>query len=265
MTTPFARHRRRFLRAVSALGAVALILPLTSCATGGATGLSGRGSANPGDRWVLFVGNSLTYQNDLPDMLERVARLSGDDSLRAAVIASPDYALEDHYLGGEVQRALAAYDWSIVVMQQGPSSLPASQDHLRAWTAAFAPLIREAGAEPMLYQVWPAAVRRGLDAANVLTSYTNAAAAVDGILAPAGDAFTAALDADPAIGIHAGDGFHPSARGTYLAAITILARINEMDPRSLPPTIPRHSAPDSVVRALQDAAAVALARNPERP
>ncbi len=217
-----------------------------------------------GNRRVLFVGNSLTYYNDLPAMVQSLARSAGDTALRTAVIAEPDFALEDHYYVGTVQKTLERSDWEFVVLQQGTSALPASQAHLRSWTTQFAPLIRAAGAEPVLYQVWPMTSRR-FDAEAAVTSYFNAAVAVQGIFAPAGDAFTDALALDPDVDVYAGDGLHPSQRGTYVAAVVILSRLNGTAPESLPPRIPGASTDTATVRLLQRAAAMALARHPATP
>jgi hypothetical protein len=235
-----------------------------ACATSG-SGPFGRADAPPDARWVLFIGNSHTYVNDLPVMLHKLARMTGDETLLFEAIAAADFALEDHWNTGPARDALTKYDWDFVVLQQGPSSRPANQLHLLSWTQQFAPLITAAGAEPVLYQIWPDIFNRDNDAANALLSYSNAAAAVDGLLAPAGDAFTAALDADATIGVYGADGLHASVRGSYLAALTILARINTLDPRTLVDSIPDSPTPAAVVHQLQDAAYTALQRNPARP
>ncbi len=235
-----------------------------ACATSG-SGPFGRDGAPPDTRWVLLIGNSHTYVNDLPVMLHKMARMTGDETLLFEAIATADYALEDHWNAGTARYALTQYDWDFVVLQQGPSSRPANQLHLLSWTQQFAPLIQAAGAEPVLYQIWPDIYNRANDAANALLSYTAAAAAVDGLLAPAGDAFTAALDADGTIGVYSNDGLHASVRGTYLAALTILARINALDPRTLVDSIPDSPTPAAVVQQLQGAAYTALQRNPARP
>lgn len=239
-----------------------VLLLLAACLP--ALGPSGTIPRVSGDRRVLFVGNSLTYSNDLPGMVQTLARAAGDTALRTASIAEPDFALEDHYNVGVVQQSLDRSDWEWVVMQQGTSALPESQRNLRSFAQQFAPLIRAAGAEPVLYQVWPVTSRR-FDADAAITSYHNAAVAVSGVFAPAGDAFTDALGLDPGIGVYSADGLHPSRRGTYVAALVILARLTDVNPESLPPTIPGTSTDTAVVRRLQRAAAMALARHAARP
>lgn len=232
-----------------------------ACSGAGPAVLQG---ADSNARKVLFVGNSHTYTNDLPGMLDSLARMSGNAVLRAEAIAFGGYSLEDHWARGDARRALERERWDFVALQQGSSALPESQVHLATWTMKFAPIIRNAGAEAVLYQIWPSATRR-MDAANALASYRAAAHSVNAILAPAGDAFTVALDADPAIGLYAADGLHASVRGTYLTALTLLARIDGSDPRRLPKRIPGSNTAPEIVRMLQQAAAGALARNPARP
>ena len=217
-----------------------------------------------GNRRVLFIGNSHTYMNDLPGMVQALARDVGDTALRTAEVAEANFALEDHMYAGNARAALRESTWEWVVLQQGTSALPESQLHLEFWTREFRPLVEGAGATPVLYQIWPMTSRR-FDADAALTSYWNAAAAVEGVLAPAGDGFTAALEANPAIGVYSSDGLHASRRGTYIAALTIVGRILDVHPESLPPRIPGAREDTLVVRALQRAVAVALDRSPARP
>lgn len=250
---------RRLRLLLLAVGGFALSACLGALGPG-----SGRIPSLVGDRRVLFVGNSHTYANDLPQMLQELARLAGDTALRTAAIAYANFALEDHYYLGDAPKALERSGWEFVVMQQGTSAAAASQAHLAYWSAQFDPLIRAAGAEPVLYQIWPLASQRSL-AADALKSYHNAAVEVGGILAPAGDAFTAALEEDAGVGVYAADGLHASPRGTYLAALVLLSRLTDVAPGSLPPAIPGFPEDTSVVRLLQRAAGVALERTPARP
>lgn len=240
-----------------ATGAALLLLIASACAGKSITGTGFR----EGTARVLFVGNSLTYSNSLPSMFLALAKLGGDDEVQASSIAYPDFSLEDHWSDGTVKRALAENKWEYVVMQQGSSALPESQINLRTWTARFAPLIRESGAQPVLFMVWPMA-NRMFDFPNVLNSYRNAAATVGGIFAPAGDAWTvygSTLD------LYSFDGLHPSVYGTYVSALVLLERVRGIRPDQLPATIPGYNVDEPTVRALQAAARVALDRNPARP
>lgn len=212
-----------------------------------------------GSTRVLFIGNSHTYTNNLPGLFIALARSVGDDKLEAASVAYPDFALEDHWSEGTALRSLSQNTWEFVVMQQGSSALPASQVHLRTWASQFAPRIRAAGAVPVMFQVWPSIGRPG-DFPAVLESYRSAAGAIDGIIAPAGDAWVAYGDVSRLYG----DDIHGNIKGTYIAAVVLLNRIRGIRPDQLPGRIPGYTFEESEIRALQSAAQTALNRVPAR-
>ncbi len=190
-----------------------------------------------GSTRVLFIGNSLTYVHDVPALVESIARQANDTGLVTAYVAFPDFALEDHWNEGTAGRALSGQQWEFVVMQQGPSSLPANREHLAHWSRAFAPGIRAAGATPVLYQVWPQIGRRG-DAPAVLVSYANAAREVGGRLAPAGAAWDSVLVMDDPFPVYSNDGLHASPYGAWLAAVVLYCTLRDIDPVSLPAALP---------------------------
>jgi hypothetical protein len=172
---------------------------------------------------LLFIGNSLTSANDLPAVVQRLGRLNGIPIATSAV-ARPDFSLEDHWMNGAARRRIRDGGWSVVVLQQGPSALPESRVALRQFTRRFAEEARTIGAQPALYMVWPAKVRLG-DFERVSGSYRLAAEDVGGLLLPAGDAWREAWARDPALPLYAADDFHPSALGSYLAALVIVKAI----------------------------------------
>lgn len=183
---------------------------------------------------VLFIGNSLTYTNDLPGMLGWMLAETGTPAGVAAV-AKPNYGLEDHWRDGEA-RARLAEGWDVVVLQQGPSATE-GRPSLLEYSARFAAEIRAAGARPALYMVWPSE-RRRFDFDGVSASYRMAADTIDGLLFPAGEAWRAAWRRDPLLPLYGPDGFHPSPTGTYLAALVLFSRLSDADPADLPATIP---------------------------
>lgn len=175
----------------------------------------------PFDLEVLFIGNSLTYFNDLPAIFKDLAEAAGVN-VAIGEIARPNYALEDHWADGEAQSEIARGGWDIVVLQQGPSSLPQNRANLLEWSQRFAVEIRRSGARPALYMVWPA---NGGDYDAVSESYRQAAVAVDGLLVPGGEAWREAWRRDPSLRFYGSDGFHPSALGSYLVALAMLEEL----------------------------------------
>lgn len=168
---------------------------------------------------ILFIGNSLTAGNDLPAIVCRLAEAGGHRASCESVVGG-GYALEDHFADGRALQRLGQERWSIVVLQQGPSALESSRVNLREWTAKFASLITAAGARPALFAVWPAKARSS-DFPRVSQSYRIAATDVGGLFFPAGDAWLAAWRRDASLPLYGGDDFHPSAAGSYLAALVI--------------------------------------------
>lgn len=202
----------------------------------------------PATQRVLFIGNSLTYVNDLPGMVQSLAKAGGVDVVCRSV-AFPDYSLEDHWARGDAAKAIREGGWSLVVLQQGPSALPESQVLLREFTKRFDTEIRRAGARTALYMVWPSRAR-SQDFDGVSRSYSNAAADVNGLLFPAGDAWRAAWKRDASLALYSPDGLHPTAAGTYLAALVIVHRAFGIAPSRMP-----HLGIDpSVARVLHQAA-----------
>jgi hypothetical protein len=195
-----------------------------------------------GDLRVLFIGNSLTEANDLPRMVANIASGAGMAGVFAEAVNFGGASLEDQWNHGDALAAIARGDWDVVVLQQGPSALPESRSLLLDYTHRFADRIRAAGARPALYMVWPPLDRAG-DWDAVTGSYSAAARAVEGLLLPAGEAVHEALRRKPTLDLLQADRFHPTATGTYLAALVIYAGLTErsvvgLGRRTAPATLP---------------------------
>ncbi len=210
----------------------------------------------PGGDRVLFIGNSLTEGNDLPLLVEALARAGG----RALTVDAVTYggaALEDHWSRGTQDR-IAAAGFRFVVLQQGPSALPESRTNLREWTRRFDAVIRQNGGRTALYMVWPES-GRSQAFPDVSASYRLAAEDVEGILLPAGDAWVAAWREDPGLRLYGPDGFHPTLLGSYLAALTIYGGLTGASPVGLPPRLQLRNGRSVEVTAREAAIAQAAA------
>jgi hypothetical protein len=210
-------------------------------------------------RPILFVGNSLTYVNDLPGILQAMADSAGGAKLAVETVAFPDFALEDHWAEGTALAAIRGGGWEYVIMQQGSSALLESRINLRQWTGTFSTEIRKVSATPGIYMVWPQSNRQ-FDFQDVITSYTLAANDVGGTLFPVGSAWLAVWKRDPSVALYSLDGLHPSVAGSYLAAAVMYAKLYGKSPVGLPATLRTHSGATVVVdkelsKLLQSAAA----------
>jgi hypothetical protein len=187
-------------------------------------GMLACGSTGPGSSEairVLFIGNSLTYSHDIPALVAGLQGPAQGPAVQVSQVAFGGFSLEDHWQQGDALDSIARGGWDVVVMQQGPSSLPANRQHLIDWAGRFAERIRAVGARPAMYMVWPS----NGDYDGVSRSYTDAAVAIGGMLIPAGEAFRAVLQRHPDITILESDEFHPNATGSYLAALVIYGRL----------------------------------------
>jgi hypothetical protein len=188
---------------------------------------------------ILFVGNSLTYENDLPSIVAEIATMDGV-RLGYTSLTAGNYSLDDHWADGTIQAALAKDKYDILIAQQGPSALPESQVLLRESSVRIANECRAHDTMFGLYMVWPA-LARDFDRDNSIASYTNAADAAGGLLCPAGLAWKLAWQTDRSIPFYGPDNFHPSFQGSFMAAMVIYAAIKnkkDLDFVSKPAGIP---------------------------
>jgi hypothetical protein len=172
---------------------------------------------------ILFVGNSLTYTNDLPSLVKKLGKKDGV-KIKTEVIAFPNYALEDHWNETNVSSALRKTKYDYVIFQQGPSGMPDSRANLVEFTLKFSALCKENNAKMCMYTVWPSG-DRSFDFVNVIKSYEVAADTTESILLPAGVAWKKVFDRQPTFPLYSMDGFHPSVLGSFLSAMVIYASL----------------------------------------
>jgi hypothetical protein len=178
---------------------------------------------------VLFIGNSLTEANGLPSIAEDLAKANGQ-RIETRTVVYPGYSLEDHWNQGDAKRAITGGNWSFVVLQQGPSSLPESRVLLIDYARRFSAEAARAGAKTALYMVWPSTVR-ARDFDGVELTYQTAARELGALLLPAGTAWRLAWRQDATLKLYGEDGFHPSPLGSYLAALVIYQGLTGRSPR----------------------------------
>lgn len=172
---------------------------------------------------ILFVGNSLTYTNQLPELVKELGEQGGLE-IKYTSLSFPNYALEDHWNGGKVQEELDKEKYDMVIAQQGPSALAESQEMLLEYCKKFKKLCDAKKTKLALYMVWPSRSRFS-DLDNVIYSYTHAAKKTKSLLCPVGLAWKNAWALDSSLALYGPDNFHPGIDGSLLAALTIYAAI----------------------------------------
>lgn len=238
------------MRILSLLGLLALL----SC--GAST------EQSDADIRVLFLGNSLTYVNDLPAMVRAIGAADGI-TVQTKTMAHPNWGLEDHWEQGDAVQEVASGKWDVVVMQQGPSAAPASRLDLLTWATKFGTVAAGSGTCVAMYMVWPDASRM-VDFDAVYAHYREAADTVGGQFLPAGDAWTRAWHTTPSLALYGADGFHPSPMGTYLAALVVYGGVTGRPVVGNTASISGVAITQTTRGELQNAAAVALVGAPRK-
>lgn len=234
---------------------LAWILLLTAALSGASWNAAAQDAA---EARVLFIGNSLTSWNDLPLIVEAMAK-SRNIALSTESVTYPDVSLEDHWNRGAV-KTIRRGGWKYVVLQQGPSSLLESRNNLREWAKRFATEIRGAGAVPAFYMVWPDRSRRSFFP-QVREAYRLASEDNGGLFLPAGEGWLTAWQREPGLDLYGPDNFHPSPLGSYAAAAVIFAGLTGQSPEGLPARLKLRSGSDFKVDERKAAVVLEAARD----
>lgn len=174
--------------------------------------------AEKGEMSVLFVGNSLTYSNNLPQLVENAAAEEGV-KMKTDMLALPNYALVDHLADGKLQKMISTGKYDYVVVQQGPSSQEEGRQMLLDTAPVLDGLCKKSGAQLTYFMVWPS--REYYHTFNgVIANYTAAAKSVNAMLCPVGKHWKEVTDTGD-FSYYGFDGFHPSQKGSELVARVI--------------------------------------------
>ncbi len=181
---------------------------------------TGSGTNDPSVVSILFVGNSLTYFNDLPLLVLEGARKKGLN-VRVKSITRGNTALDDHWNEGEVHSAMRTEHFDFVVVQQGPSSQQEGRNILLEYGALFSQLCKEHESRLVFYMVWPALANYHTFN-GVIKNYSDAASENNALLCPVGAAWKAYMDSTGDFSYYGSDQFHPSLTGSLVAAEIIV-------------------------------------------
>ncbi|SNT29378.1 Lysophospholipase L1 [Ekhidna lutea] len=169
---------------------------------------------------ILFVGNSLTYTNNLPELVKNEARKKGF-KVQTTMIAYPNYALIDHLDDGEVQKRIRSGKFDYVIVQQGPSSQSEGREMLLDAGRKFQMLCQQNETELVFFMVWPSLTNYHTFE-GVIKNHRDAAIENEALLCPVGEAWKDYFERTDDSTLYGLDGFHPSRKGSRLAAEVIV-------------------------------------------
>lgn len=178
---------------------------------------------------VLFVGNSYTYYNDLPEVFRQICARNGVaaevDAVTAGGYTLAHFVSENNPYGILLrEKCVSSYDFAVIQEQSVRPAL--SPQTFYKYLRLLLPLIRKTGAVPVLYETWGRAdgaqvlIDRGWTHETMQSKLRSAyehAGREHGIpVAHAGDRFSEAYRAGKCV--FDPDGSHPSPEGTRIAA-----------------------------------------------
>lgn len=202
-------------------------------------------SASPRELRILFVGNSYTHFHRLPSLVRRLI-VSADP--RAVVhvgeVTHSGWDLWRHWRRGTARRRIGRGDLTHVVLQGHSLAALHDPDRLRTAVHHFADVASRVGARTVLYETWARQdgdrVYREGDAAGpadmlarIDQTYRALADETGAEIAPVGPTFMHLSAVLPSVDLFSRDGSHPSQTGSFVAAVTLAARISGIDPRAI--------------------------------
>jgi hypothetical protein len=229
--------------------------------------IPGPDKLDQGGHHVLFIGNSLTYANDLPGLVSDLAASVGD-TIRVLSVAQANFAVIDPALGlSNAVDVIKSQKWDMVVLQQGPTTVGVNRDTLIIATKMLDPLVKAQGGVTAQLMTWPQSSQPQLFPAVLASSQAAAKSVSNGVLIPAGEAWRAALEENSTLPLYGGDGYHPALLGTYLTALVVYEKVTHHDARLLPGTATvlgiKLSTDEATLRLLQRIAHETAAEYPD--
>lgn len=185
---------------------------------------------------VLFLGNSYTYVNNLPQLIKDIASANGDTLIFDSNCPGGQ-ALVGHYNDPITVTKLSSQSWNCVVLQaqsQEPALIPAPY-----YTNTLISAIKldsmikhyNSCSETVFFETWG---RKNGDASNCVSlppvctylgmqnrlraSYKLFADTTHSVFSPAGEAFRKSILLNPSLELYSLDESHPSLEGSYLTA-----------------------------------------------
>lgn len=192
---------------------------------------------------ILFIGNSYTSVNDLPDTFAALA-WAGGHRVQAKALDEGGWTLAEHLAASETAPTIDSERWDDVVLQeqsQLPSLAVERTGMMYPAATRLVAMVRQEGATPLFYLTfghqdgWP---EEGLPdypsmQAAIDTGYMGIADQLGVPVAPVGAAWETVVRAASHPNLWQSDGSHPTVSGTYLAACVFYATIFRQSPVGL--------------------------------
>lgn len=210
--------------------------------------ITGSSLENDSKTRVLFIGNSYTYYNSMPQMVKAMAEIKlPGRQIETKFVGAGGATLKKHWETGWALKEIESGKWDYVILQ-GQSMLGTAviengklyfgkPDLFFTYARKFANVIKENGAEPVFYMTWSR--KDHPDQQKYLSyAYMKMAKELNGKIAPVGLVWNRLRDKH--LDLYQKDGSHPTIQGSYLAAAILFATIFDIKPIGLPGRLVEH-------------------------
>ena len=204
--------------------------------------ISSRAVAEPtgvvtNEKHILFIGNSYTFYNNMPDMVTQIAKSDPENHTRF-VVQSFTWGganLQGLWNDGRALKLIKSKHWDDVVLQEQSywAMLSQSVDNTSRYAQRFDEAIKQGSGQTLLFTTWarqpgskfycdketsflqnPVYMQEQFNLNTKQLSRRLGAVAI-----PVGDYWAAALKRLPGLSLYLEDGSHPSPTGSYLTAL----------------------------------------------
>lgn len=173
---------------------------------------------------ILFIGNSHTYYNDMPELFRERAEEDGY-ACEVTMLAHGGWRLSQHVQEPEARFNIRWGNYDYVVLQEHAHPFVPFAEYEKSITT-LTDWIRAAGAVPVLYLTWakknePEKQQEMTDAAEKMAEKTSA------LLAPVGKLWWGYRKAHPDVEFYQKDDAHATKAGSCFAAGQLWTTIRE--------------------------------------
>jgi hypothetical protein len=192
---------------------------------------------------VLFIGNSYTYYNNLPDLVNEIA-LSFGDTLMHESSTPGGSNFNAHSTNAQTLNKINQKQWDYVVLQAQSQELSFSPFQVASDSYPYAEILvdsifaNSSCTEPLFFMTWgrkygdqsncqfypPVCTYLGMQQ-RLRENYLDMSFLHNASCSPVGMAWKKFIEIDSTLNLYSSDNSHPSIYGSYLAACTFYSSI----------------------------------------
>ena len=190
---------------------------------------------------VLFIGNSYMLTHRIEALVAALGNQAGV-KLRTELLAMGGKNFEYHLGRDKTAEVLASREWDYVILQSHSLDTIRNRDGFLTAGEELVDMVREAGAEPLLFETWPRKAdsgiyrfgRAGYDPsqmhAMVHDGYAELSQRTGAAVIDVGAAWLAFTEHAPDLDPYASDSNHPGKLGSYLSAAVVFTVLSDVTP-----------------------------------